>query len=389
MWRKGWRPIILQRLGRKHRFVMVYRGKKLRIRITRRGVKIFKGKRWKGIAIRRPHRRSRKRLIRKMRRRSRKVIRRIINRIKSIKKRRRRKRRRRRQPITGKKLRRPRVIRCGMRVRFFRKFRPVIRYKKHFFVRYHKRRVRISFRKTVFRIYYKGKWRRRKSYRRIRVRINKKYRYIKKTTRKGVKTWITRCYGRRRPIRFRGGRRIIKTTTTWTRVTRHVIMRARIKGRIYPVFRRHRQWYLKDKKKFRLMYLRGRALLLRIKKKWKKLTGNPLQVRYKRSWRTISNCCKKLRLRIRGRSRLISLKRGGLKVQFKGRRIGLGQMGRLIRHARRRMNKRQKRRRRVVPRRRRKRNFRLRQIRRRRRVGGRRRRKRLFGKRTSIPKSKF
>jgi len=292
---------------------------------------------------------------------------------------------------------RPRIIRCGVRVKVNRKWKPVIRYKRRFWIRYHKRRTRISFRKTVFRVYWRGRWRRRPSYRRIKVLVNKKYRYVKKTTRKGIRTWITRCYGRPRRIRFRKGRRIIRTKASWTRITRHVRMRVRIKGKIYPAVRRGRQWYLKDKKKYRLMLLRGRGLQVRFGKKWKKIPGNSLQVWYNKYWRTITNCCKILRLRMKGRSRRISLRGGGLRVRFRGRNLRLGQIRRRLRHARRRRRKQRRRRRRLLPRRRKHKRFSRRRRRRRRggllrRLGGMAkrfgRRFKLFGKKSGIPKPK-
>lgn len=396
IWRKGWRPFIRKRRGRKKRFVIVYKGKPRRIRITRRGVRVFRHRKWKTITLRRPHRRRRRKLIRRLRRRSRRVVRRIRKRVNNRRSRRRRKRRRRRQPITGKKLRRPRIIRCGMRVRFFRRWRPVVRYRKHFFVRYRKRRVRVSFRKSKFRILYRGKWRRRPSYRRIKVYVNKKYRFVKKITRKGVKTWITRCYGRRRRIRFRNGRRIIKTKTTWTRVTRHVLVRARIRGKLYPISRRGRQWYLTDKKKPHLILLRGNGMMVRFKKKWKKIRGNPIQVNYNRRWRTVSNCCKKLRLRVRGRSRQIYFRHGGLYVKFHGRMLSLGQIGRRVRHVRRKLRKKKRRRLRLTLNRGRQKRFgrRRRRLRRRGRKNGLLKRiggwmKRRFGKRNAVPKGEI
>jgi len=318
------------------------------------------------------------------------VIRNIKRRLIRRKRRRRRLRRRRRKPLGDKRLRRPRVVRCGIRVRITRKWRSVIRYKKRFWVRYHKRRTRITFRKSTFRIYYQGKWRKRPAYRRIKVRINKKYRYIKKTTRKGIRSWVIKCYRRSRRIKFRSGRRIIKTKTTWTRITRHVRMRVRIKGKIYPAVRRGRQWYLKDKKKYRLMLLRGRGLQVRFGKKWKRIPGNSLQVWFSRYWRTITSCCKVLRLRVKGRTRRITLRGGNLNVRYRGRNLRLGQIRRRLRHARRRRRLRNRRKKRRFPRRRKNRRFRRK--RRRRRKGGVLRR--LFGafrkrgKRNAIQKAK-
>jgi hypothetical protein len=379
-WRKGWRHVKTKRFGRKYRFVVVYRGKLRRILITRRGLKIFRRKRWRRIFIRKPHKRRTIRLIRRLKRRSRRVLRRITRRLRRRIKRRRR--RPRRLPIKLRKIRRPRIIRCGVRVRINRKWKPVLRYKRRFWVRYHKRRRRISFRKTKFRIFVNGRWRRRPTYRRIKVLVNRKYRYIKKTTRKGIRTWITKCYGRTRRIKLRRGRRIMKTKTTWTRITRHVRMRVRISGKLYPAVRRGRQWYLKDKKKYRLMILRGRGLRIRYKKKWKTVRGSAIQVRYGKQWRSLKQCCKILRLRVMGRSRRISLRNGGLKIKFGGRRLRLGQIRRRLRHLRRKV----KRRRKIKRTRRRRRRGRRPVIRRRKRRFGFFRR--LFGKKNNIPKAK-
>lgn len=389
VWRHGWRPVVRKRYGRKLRFNILFKGRMRRFRLTRLGIKVFRNKRWRRIAIKRPYRRRRRRLVRRLRRRARRLTRRIKRRLSRKKlKRRRQRRRRRRRPIV---LRKPRISRCGVRVKINRKWRVVTRYKKHFWIRFHKRRTRITFRKTKFRIYYKGKWRKRPSYRRIKVLVNKKYRYVKKTTRKGIRVWITRCYRRIRRIRFRNGRRIIKTKTTWTRITRHVRMRVRIKGKIYPVVRRGRQWYLRKKKKYNLLYVRGTSLQVRFKKKWKRLPGNSLQVWYNKYWRTVSSCCKILRLRIKGKIRRISLRGGGLTVRYRGRNLRLGQLGRRIRHARRKIRKRRRRRRRVLPRRRKMRRF-SRKRRRGRKVGLIRRlggiARKFLGKKSKVPKAK-
>lgn len=346
------------------------KGKPRKIRFTRTGrVRFLLGKRrWSKL---RPRKRNR-RLRRKVGRRNRRRRRRIRRRRRRIRKRRRRVRKRsRRRRIRGRK-RKPRAIGCGMRVRLRRRWRRVIKRKRRFYVRYNRILRRVSFRKAKFRIRINRKWITRRSYHRIKVRISKKFRFLKRVTFKGAKKWTARCFGKRRPFRFRRGHRIVRIHKSWTRVTTHVVMKVFYRGKNYPVVRRRHRWFVRrGKKKFNRIRLRGKGFKLKFGAKWKKVPGAYLRVKVGRRWKTIKNCCKTLRLKLRGRTRKISLRKG-FRVKYRGRKVH-------IRKLRRRVGRRRRRRRRH------RRGRRIRSRRRRRR-GGRRRRSRSGKKRTAIAK---
>lgn len=123
-----------------------------------------------------------------------------------------------------------------------------------------------------------------------------------------------------RPIAIQRGRLTFWWRRKWIGFGRRktpVKLRLRFRGRWRYVVKRLRRWYIRYRRRYYRVTLRGRRFGIRIGGRWRYVPARrgTLQIRYRKLWRRVRNCCNKLRAVLFGRLRRIRLRKGKARVR--------------------------------------------------------------------------